>query len=302
MTPPPLAPSAGRQYLEDQELSSQTPSTLQVSLNLCSHYTTQTSRPARSPAPTQGHAIVGQDRRSQQSVADETSKSLSLSSVGGSSLMTRMSSVDFEKSSRAREQAPTKSHRDPEMAMNHTRTGSQQPMNLRDSASISYSEEDANGDARRRQEDKSLKILLFLSGPCVVLSFLNMIWTFISLFITTLTQPVQLCAKRPTFAQQLAGLLGPALNLQLRRIHTPLPPHADEDSTYRTFMLVMIHVLSPVFSLGLMVVAWVLAVYWASSAVVGDPAGMDKRDDGRESVLWLRGRWERWLLRSVKEQ
>ncbi|KAK5136855.1 hypothetical protein LTR08_001777 [Meristemomyces frigidus] len=259
-------------------------------------------RSASDSIAANGQANTGLDSISQRSAVHEPYKSLSMSSAGGSSLVTPMSSMDLEKSIKVREQAPIQLDRDPEKEMNHAGNGSQQPINIGDSASTSYSDRDGEEDDRTRQEDKSLNILLFLSGPCVLLSALNMVWACISLIVTTLTQPVRLCAKRPTFAQQLAGLLGPALNLQLRRIYTPLAPHADEDSSYRTFMLVMVHVISPFLSLGMMVVAWVLAVYWASSAVVGDPAGMDKRDDGREAVLWLRGRWECWLLHSVKEQ
>ena len=67
-------------------------------------------------------------------------------------------------------------------------------------------------------------------------------------------------------------------------------------------MLFIVHMLSPFLSFVVMFAAWTLAVYWLSSAVVGDPAGQDKRDDGKETVMGLRNWWERWLLRSVKEE
>lgn len=232
----------------------------------------------------------------------EPYKSPSMSSSGDSSVMTPMSSIELEKSNAALPQAPKRSPRDPEKAMYDPRNDSHQPRNTGDSASLSYSEDDGDDNGRRRQEERAVKIVLFLAGPCVMLSALNTAWACISLVITLLTQPVRFCAKRPTFAQQLAGLLGPALNLQLRCIYTPLAPHADEDSSYHTGMLVAVHMLSPFLSLGVMVVSWVLAAFWLASAVVGDPAGLDKRDDGRDTVLWLRGWWEGWLLRGVKEQ
>lgn len=224
-----------------------------------------------------------------------------MSSNGDSLLMTPVSSIDLEKRSIAQEQARRQSERDPEKAMYKARNDSRQQTSMGDAASLSYTENDEDEDGRRLQEKKAVQILLFLSGPCVILSALNTAWACISLVITLLTQPVRVCAKRPTFAQQLGGLLGPALNLQLRCIYTPLAPHANEDSSYHTATLLMVHICSPFLSLGMMLVAWVLGVYWVSSVVVDDPAGMDKRDDGRDTVLWLRGWWEGWLLRSVKE-
>merc|ERR1712070_74782 len=100
-------------------------------------------------------------------------------------------------------------------------------------------------DGRRTQEKKAVQILAYLAGPCVVLSFLNCFWAIISIILTLFTQPVRLCARRPSFGQQLGGLLGPALNLQLKSIYTPLKPHANEDMSYHSFALVMVHILSP---------------------------------------------------------
>jgi len=166
-------------------------------------------------------------------------------------------------------------------------------------ASSSY--DDAK-TALRTQEEKAVNILLFLSAPCAGLSLLNAIWTLIALFLTLLSQPVRLCAARPTFGQQLGGLLGPVLNLQLRCIYTPVPAHAgDEDGgSYHTLSLIFAHLLSPFLSLGMAVAAWVLAVYWILAAVVGDPVGDDKRDDGKEAVLGLRRWWESWFCRALK--
>lgn len=152
------------------------------------------------------------------------------------------------------------------------------------------------------QEEKAVKILLFLSGPCVLLSAINTVWACIAVVITLLSQPIRLCAKRPTVGQQLAGLLGPTLNLQLRCIYTPLPPYANEDGSYDSFMLFAGHILSPFLSFIMMFAAWTLAVYWITSACVGDPAGQDKRDDGKDTVLGLTKWWEKWLMRSVKHE
>lgn len=224
----------------------------------------------------------------------------SMSSDGSGSLMSPISSIDLEKSL-AQEKATRKLRRDPEKAVHHAMGEADQQTAISHPPTMTYFEDDAD-DTRRVQEQHAVKILLFLSGPCVVLSALNAVWTCISVIITLLSQPVRLCAKRLTFGQQLGGLLGPALNLQLRCIYMPLHPHANEDASYHTLMLVAVHLLSPFLSLALVFVAWVFAAYWVVSLVLGDPAGMDKRDDGRDAVLSLRKWWELWLLRGIKEE
>ncbi|KAI7355846.1 hypothetical protein KC336_g22248, partial [Hortaea werneckii] len=119
-----------------------------------------------------------------------------------------------------------------------------------DSLSLTYSDDDYDeDDGRGTQEKKAVQILAsYLAAPCVVLSFLNCFWAIISIILTLFTQPVRLCARRPSFGQQLGGLLGPALNLQLKSIYTPLKPHANEDMSYHSFALVMVHILSPFLS------------------------------------------------------
>ncbi|KJY00173.1 hypothetical protein TI39_contig340g00033 [Zymoseptoria brevis] len=243
--------------------------------------------------------------RTHDDQAAVSQKTASMSSEGGSSAMTQISSIDLEKSRHARQSAAKKAHGtggDPEKGYASPAQGTPKQSRRQSAARIAYVEEDEEFDeSTELQEQKALKILLFLSGPCVVLSFLNAIWTLISLVLTTLTQPVRLCARRPSFGQQLSGLAGPALNLQLKSIYTPLPPHADEDTSYRAGTLVMVQLLTPFASLGMMVAAWVAAVFWLASAVVGDPAGMDKRDDGKETILTLRDWWEKWLVRCIRE-
>ncbi|KAK0257122.1 hypothetical protein LTR01_000377 [Friedmanniomyces endolithicus] len=221
----------------------------------------------------------------------------------GSGLTSTASSLDLEKSDSAQETTPQRREHDPGKAVYHPRVYQNMSDNIHASFSDDGTGEENNSSSRRLQEDKAINILLFLSGPCVALSSANAVWTFLALAISLLSQPIRLCARqRPTFGQQLSGLLGPALNLQLRCIYTPLPPHANEEISYHAWIFVAVHILSPLLSLGVMFLAWVLAVYWLSSVVVGDPAGMDRRDDGRETVLWLRGWWERLLQRSVKNE
>ncbi|KAK5175703.1 uncharacterized protein LTR77_000842 [Saxophila tyrrhenica] len=247
---------------------------------------------------------------SQYYPADPECKSGSMSSTMASSIMTP-SSVNMEKGAVPEEEGPRQSsresrrsggNRDPEKGTRHSsRHGSHQSNRV--DKTIAMEEEDEEVDeGRAMQEQHAVKILLFLSGPAVILSAINTVWAVIALVITALSQSIRICARRPSFGQQLAGLLGPTLNLQLRSIYTPLPPHANEDGSYHDATLFMVHILSPFMSFVIMFAAWVLGFYWLASGMVGDPAGQDKRDDGKETVLGLRNFWEGWLMRSVKEE
>lgn len=248
-------------------------------------------------------------------------KSGSMSSAGESTLITPMSSMDLEKtrfeqeqererpreakresraSSKRDSRRSTRQSRDPEKAMYSGQTSPNLPAH-NTTQPYDDDEEDEDNEGKKKQEEKAVKILLFMAGPCVLLSAINTLWALIALFITILTQPIRICARRPTFGQQLAGLLGPTLNLQLRCIYTPLAPHANEDGSYHSCMLFVVHMVSPFLAVAMVFASWVLAIYWLCSGVVGDPAGQDKRDDGKETVLGLRNWWERWLMKGVKE-
>ncbi|GAB7362570.1 hypothetical protein MBLNU230_g2886t1 [Neophaeotheca triangularis] len=262
----------------------------------------------------------------------QTQKSSSMSSSGGgSSVNDGISSIDLEKGSLAKEQDHMRSskgsrhskhthhsgghqsrhsrqsrhlNRDPEKEVYYQQRQDSHHTPAPDAVSESYSQNDDDDtevkEGLRLQEEKAVHILCFLAAPCVGLSLLNALWTLIALIITALSQPVRLCARRPSFSQQLGGLLGPALNLQLRCVYTPLPPHADDDSTYHPSTLVVTHLFSPFLGMAMAVAAWVVAVYWLLAAVVGDPVGDDKRDDGKEAVLGLRGWWESWFVRCLR--
>lgn len=264
--------------------------------------------PRTSQGPTFSDEELATNDPHSTARAATSHKSSSMSSAG-----TTMSSFDLEKGmtkeqDRHDRRSKRDSARDPEKAFYSAQTPARSHRSPRhsqrqsrdDAASATYSDVDSEIDAGLAlQEAKAMKILFFLSGPVVALSFLNFFWTLISLAITTLSQPVRLCARRITFGQQLASLLGPALNLQLKSIYTPLPPHANEDGVFHPGMLVFVHLVSPVLSIGVMIAGWVVAVYWLMAGIVGDPAGMDKRDDGRETVLGLRGWWENLMLKGI---
>lgn len=278
-------------------------------------------QPRRMP-PSAASRDANKTRRHRQPSESFPHKSASMSSSGDSTAITPMSSMDLEKArleqeqererrEQSKQQSRASSKQDSRRSQRHSRdpekamySGQNSPNRAPRRTSLTYEDDEDNEElteGRRKQEEKAVKILFFMSGPCVALSAVNTIWACIALIITAFTQPIRLCARRPTFGQQLAGLLGPTLNLQLRCIYTPLSPHANEDGSYHSFMLFVVHILSPLFSMAIMFASWVLAIYWVCSGVVGDPAGQDKRDDGKETVLGLRNWWEKWLMKGVQE-
>lgn len=68
----------------------------------------------------------------------------------------------------------------------------------------------------------------------------------------------------------------------------------------RAMVLVLVSMLSPLYSMAIAVATWVAGVFWFYTAILGNPDGKEDRDDGREAVLAVRGWWEKWLIRSLE--
>ena len=65
-------------------------------------------------------------------------------------------------------------------------------------------------------------------------------------------------------------------------------------------MLILLNLLSPVYAVAIALSACVAAMFWFYAAILGDPGGRDGKDDGRAAVMGVRGWWERWLERGIK--
>ncbi|CAI6259904.1 unnamed protein product [Periconia digitata] len=144
-------------------------------------------------------------------------------------------------------------------------------------------------------EDKPVQLLLFLSGPCALLSIFIALWTILALFILALVQPFRLLSSRSTKSVQLTTFLAAPLNLQLHLIYSYAT-----STDYSSPMLVVINLFSPFVAAGVAIAAWTAAFFWFFSAILGDPAGQDGRNDGKESILGVRNWWERWLSRALR--
>jgi len=164
---------------------------------------------------------------------------------------------------------------------------------------------DSDGISETEVEKKAMKLLFFFSGPIAALSLLFSIWTFISIIFAILLLPFRLCARKPGFKDHLISLLSPALVVQLQCMCAPTiftdGHHNTTTQCYSLGMLVVVHLLAPVLAMGISMWAWIVAIYWTFAAMVGNPDGLDGRNDGRELVLYLRGFWlDGWLMRAVK--
>ena len=119
----------------------------------------------------------------------------------------------------------------------------------------------------------------------------------VALITTIFMQPIRLFSRRQTFRQQLINLLAPALSLQLSFIYAEL-----STESFDVTVLVLVHLLSPLISIGVGIAALIALVFWFYAAILGDPNGSDRPhgyNDGRTFVLAIRNWWKGWLMRSI---
>jgi hypothetical protein len=89
--------------------------------------------------------------------------------------------------------------------------------------------------------------------------------------------------------------LSPPLNLQLHLIYS----HSAA-TEYSPAMLVVVHLFAPIVAMGVAIAACTAAFFWFFSAILGDPAGQDGHNDGKETLLGVRNWWDRWLSRALR--
>lgn len=65
-------------------------------------------------------------------------------------------------------------------------------------------------------------------------------------------------------------------------------------------MLISVLLCSLFLSIGVALTTWVAACFWIFAAMLGNPDGTERKDDGRAAVLGVRNWWERWLLRALR--
>ena len=101
--------------------------------------------------------------------------------------------------------------------------------------------------------------------------------------------------KSASFIERLTQQLAPLLQLQLRLIYSEPP-----NDTYSLTWLLLVHIMSPLLSICVALATWVAALFWFFAAVIGNPDGHDKYNDGTAAVLAVRRWWEKWLTKTYK--
>jgi hypothetical protein len=142
---------------------------------------------------------------------------------------------------------------------------------------------------------------IYLSAFNGFISLLTLFYTLIALTIIILLSPLNLLPNRPTVRQQITSLLSPPLKIHLAFIYS-----SAQSEEYNVPLLILILIFSPLVSMGVAVAAWVAGAFWSFNAILGDPSGGDEGserrrvNDGRASVIGVRGWWERWLTRALR--
>ncbi|PGG98375.1 hypothetical protein AJ79_08883 [Helicocarpus griseus UAMH5409] len=79
---------------------------------------------------------------------------------------------------------------------------------------------------------------------------------------------------------------------------TPTPTTPTFSPLYSSPMLLLVHLLSPLFITPILFAAWIAAFFWVFAMILGNPDGTERRDDGRVAVLGVRNWWWIWLCRA----
>ena len=123
------------------------------------------------------------------------------------------------------------------------------------------------------------------------------LYTLLLTPVFLILSPLSACTSFASFSTHISTFLCPPLKLQLSFIASDVD--GAETAVANPSVLILIHIFSPVYALGIALSAWVAAVFWAYAVILGDPDGRDRNDDGRTAVLGVRVWWQRWLERGL---
>lgn len=156
-------------------------------------------------------------------------------------------------------------------------------------------------EGQARDDDHAISVLAFLSTLDPLYSALTAIYSILIGLIFLVCSPICICNKTFSPGNIIIRSLAPLLKKHLQFIHAE---SMDELHTldFSPIMLVLVHAVSPLLSIGVAISAWVAACFWLFALMMGNPDGTERSDDGRATVLRLRNWWETFLLSSAKRQ
>ena len=63
-------------------------------------------------------------------------------------------------------------------------------------------------------------------------------------------------------------------------------------------MSIAVLLLSPFYSIAILLLVWTAAFFWLFTMVMGNPDGTERKDDGRAAVLGVCKWWQKWLRKA----
>jgi hypothetical protein len=154
-------------------------------------------------------------------------------------------------------------------------------------------------EAQERETDHAMSVLAFLSVLDPFYSAFTAFYSILVGLVLLLASPLQICNKSFSAGDSIVRLLAPLLRKHLQFLHADSVEDL-HDFNFNPLMLVLVHAISPLLSIGVAISAWVAASFWLFALMMGNPDGTERGDDGRATVLNLRNWWERFLLSSAK--
>ena len=138
------------------------------------------------------------------------------------------------------------------------------------------------------------QIHLSLTNPlvAVVFSFYAILVTFLILIFGLIRR---IGKDGISYTDQLIRALAPAIRYELRLINTDINLYSR--GALSPPRLIGVLIISPLFSIGVMVAAWTAATFWMYTTILGEPNQKQGEEvDGKSSARWVKRLWERWLL------
>lgn len=130
--------------------------------------------------------------------------------------------------------------------------------------------------------------------------FFSAIFSIFAVFTIIILLPLRLCRRECSPSISLVRMVAPVFRHHLQMIFAKSLDSA-HTFEFSPFCLILVHIVSPLLSIGNAIAAWIVAVFWIFAIIMGNPDGTEKRDDGRATVLMLRDWWEKCLLYAIRK-
>ncbi|OQU99785.1 hypothetical protein CLAIMM_05367 [Cladophialophora immunda] len=168
------------------------------------------------------------------------------------------------------------------------------------SAVFRYIQEKSITEDEATEADHALWILMWMSFLDPFHCLFSSIFSIFAVLVIIVFAPLRLCRKECSPSLSLVRMVAPVFRNHLQMIFAKALDNA-HTFEFSPVCLVLIHIVSPLISIGNAIAAWIVAVFWVFAIIMGNPDGTERRDDGRASVLLLRDWWERCLLFAIRK-